>query len=73
MIVKTITVVNLNTKNHMNKHDRDNLAYILTLSGQGPAALEKWLEDLPMEDAEYALELLKEYTEGMKNLLSYVE
>ena len=39
----------------MNKHDRDNLSFILSLDPQG---FDQWMKEISIDDVEYALELL---------------
>ena len=40
----------------MNKHDQDNLEFLLSLDAEG---FDRWLAQISLDDIEYALELLK--------------
>ncbi len=43
----------------MNKHDQDNLEFLLSLDAEG---FDRWLAQLTsLDDIEYALELLKQH------------
>lgn len=41
----------------MNKHDRDNLKFIMSLDEEG---FDKWCAAIDLDDVNYAIELLKQ-------------
>ena len=45
----------------MNKHDRENLLFIIQTYGKGEEAVSEWMDSISQEDLEYALELLMQY------------
>jgi hypothetical protein len=60
----------------MNKHDRDNLKFILSTYSQGEDAVKEWMKEVSEDDLMYALELLTQYHQAkdrfnliVKNLL----
>lgn len=78
-----ITAVRLNTRGTMTNHnrehieftkeDRDNLRYILALHQEGEDPLDTWLQSLPEDDLQYALDLLKNYATMREHFLSYFD
>lgn len=48
----------------MNKHDRENLMFILQTYGKGDQAVAEWMGSISSNDLEYALELLLRYQEN---------
>lgn len=46
----------------MNKHDRDNLDFLLNAS---PAVIEDWYMQMSDDDIEYAFELLEAYAQEL--------
>jgi hypothetical protein len=58
----------------MNKHDRDNLEFLLSLD---PKNFEKWYESMDQDDLDYAQELMtmaaEELREQARELLVEVE
>jgi len=48
----------------VNKHDRENLLFILQTYGNGEQAVAEWMESISEDDLEYALELLLKYREN---------
>lgn len=42
----------------MNKHDRDNLKFLMTIS---PETFSDWLDQASKDDIDYALEIIKQH------------
>lgn len=47
----------------MNEHDRDNLAFIMSLSKAG---FDEWMQSATNDDIEYALELIEVHRKNLQ-------
>lgn len=61
---------NKKKNNGFTKEDRNNLKYILAMQVKGDEVFDNWLNSMPEEDLEYALELLKNFVDSRSNFVN---